>query len=178
MFYSIVRNLLLIILLGTGILYVLYNLGFRLNISSSLPMGVWQISKLHRPLHKGDIVWFCPPDTEIFKLAYRRSYIPHGNCSNRAAHLLKPVAALYRDVVAFSEQGLVINDILIPNSKPKRRDALNRLLWSAHTGTETVQDGMMWVVSSYNSDSFDSRYFGSIPVSAVEGIAHPVFILH
>jgi type IV secretory pathway protease TraF len=40
-----------------------------------------------------------------------------------------------------------------------------------------VAKGEVWVISSYNPLSFDSRYFGPVPISRIEGFARPLFIL-
>jgi type IV secretory pathway protease TraF len=41
-----------------------------------------------------------------------------------------------------------------------------------------VAKGEVWVISSYNPLSFDSRYFGPIPISKIEGLARPLFVFH
>src|SRR6266404_5862589 len=42
-------------------------------------------------------------------------------------------------------------------------------------GTYKVEPGTVWVVSSFNSYSFDSRYYGAIPTSAIRHHLRPLW---
>jgi type IV secretory pathway protease TraF len=46
--------------------------------------------------------------------------------------------------------------------------------WPA--GTYQVPPGEIWTVSSYSPESFDSRYFGPVPLANVRGRARPLLV--
>ena len=168
--------------LGMGLFAALilcaHSAGLRVNESPSLPIGIWRVSPLERDLRRGDIVSFCPPDTPAFREAWLRGYLSAGHCEGGYEPLLKPVAAIAGDRVSGTDDGISINGQLIANSKSQNRDGVGRTLPSAEAHDTFVAKGEVWVISSYNPLSFDSRYFGSVPISRIEGLAHPLFVFH
>jgi type IV secretory pathway protease TraF len=44
-------------------------------------------------------------------------------------------------------------------------------------GSYRVGPEDVWLLSSHDPRSFDSRYFGAVPVANVLGIAHPLWVL-
>ena len=66
---------------------------------------------------------------------------------------------------------------LVTNSKSLSRDQLRLLFPGAGVNDVIVAKGEVWVISSYNPLSFDSRYFGPVPVSKIEGLARPLFVM-
>jgi conjugative transfer signal peptidase TraF len=155
-----------------------HSAGLRVNESPSLPIGIWHVSPLDRDLRRGDIVSFCPPDTPTFREARPRGYLSAGHCEEGYEPLLKPVAAIAGDRVSGSDDGISINGRLIANSKSLDRDGSGRSLPSPRARDVIVARDEVWVISSYNPLSFDSRYFGSIPLSRIEGLARPLFVFH
>ena len=59
-----------------------------------------------------------------------------------------------------SGRGIAVNGLLLPNTAPKTMDSQGRPMKSWPYGQYRVPLGLVWVASSYNSWSFDSRYFG------------------
>jgi conjugative transfer signal peptidase TraF len=151
--------------------------GFRINESPSVPVGVWRLSPLRDEVRRDDIVSFCPPDTGVFREAWLRGYLGSGLCQGGYEPLLKPIAAIEGDRVTRTEQGIRINGRLIANSKSLVSDVEGRTVPSAGANDAIVAKGEVWVISSYNSLSFDSRYFGPVPVSRIEGLARPLFVM-
>jgi conjugative transfer signal peptidase TraF len=168
--------------LGMGLFAALilcaHSAGLRVNESPSLPIGIWLISPLDRALRRNDIVSFCPPDTPAFREARVRGYLGKGLCEAGYEPLLKPVAAIEGDRLSRTDKGISINGRLIANSKNMSRDGLGGTLPSPGSSNSVVVKGEVWVISSYNPLSFDSRYFGPIPISRIEGLAHPLFVFH
>ena len=168
--------------LGMGLFAALilcaHSAGLRVNESPSLPIGIWRVSPLERDMRRGDFVSFCPPDTPAFREARRRSYVGRGLCDGGYEPLLKPVAAIAGDRLSRAEEGVSINGRLIANSKSLGRDGSGRTLPSPVASNLVVAKGEVWVISSYNPLSFDSRYFGPVPISSIEGLALPLFVFH
>ena len=151
-----------------------YYAGYRVNVSDSLPPGVWQVRP--GPVQRGSIVLICPPDTSLFQGARRAKYIARGACPGGMAPLLKPVAAVAGDRVAVSAAGIRVNGSPIPNTARLGVDGSGRFLPSAQDGESVVPAGQIWLLSSYNKYSFDSRYFGPLAASRVSGVARPVYL--
>ena len=147
--------------------------GLRLNIASnSLPPGLYRIA----PRGKGSDLLICP--TGIAEsISISRGYRPKGaGCGDGYAPLLKPISARYGDTVTVSSAGIAINGRLLSNSKQYPKDALSRPLPQVPTGTYPVLPGTVWVISSYNRYSFDSRYFGPIPLDEKVRYANPFWL--
>jgi conjugative transfer signal peptidase TraF len=166
--------------LGIGLFAALilsaHDVGLRINESPSLPIGIWRVSPLERGLRRGDIVSFCPSETPAFREARRRGYVGRGLCKGGYEPLLKPVAAIAGDRLTRTDDGISINGHLIANSKSLDHDSSGRTLPSPGPSNSVVAKGEVWVISSYNPLSFDSRYFGRIPISSIEGLARSLFV--
>ena len=76
---------------------------------------------------------------------------------------MKPVVASAGDIVEVSSRGITVNGVLLPNTAPKTKDSKGRPMQPWPSGQYRVSAGFVWVASSYNPWSFDSRYFGPIP---------------
>ena len=147
--------------------------GLRLNIASnSLPPGLYRIA----PRGKGSDLLICP--TGIAEsISISRGYRPKGaGCGDGYAPLLKPISARSGDIVTVSNAGVSINGRQLPNSKQYARDALGRPLPQVPTGPYPVLPGTVWLISSYNRFSFDSRYFGPIPLDEKVRYANPFWL--
>ncbi len=147
--------------------------GLRLNIASnSLPPGLYRIA----PRGAGSDLLICPIGIAE-SISISRGYRPKGaGCGDGYAPLLKPISARYGDTVTVYSAGIAINGRLLPNSKQYARDALGRPLPQVPAGTYPVLPGTVWVISSYNRFSFDSRYFGPIRLDERVRYANPLWL--
>ena len=143
--------------------------GLRINVSPSLPEGLYLTSRGAQ----ANLVEFCPPEP-IGALAITRGYRGAGTCSDGAAPLLKPVAAKAGDVVELSAAGISVNGRLLPQTAPLVTDTKGRPLKPWPMGHYFVAPGTIWVASSFNPRSFDSRYFGPIRTSTVRDHVRPL----
>jgi conjugative transfer signal peptidase TraF len=87
---------------------------------------------------------------------------------------MKPIVAKAGDAVALSHAGVAVNGKLLPNTAPLLFDTKNRPLAHWPFGKYLVARGNVWVVSSFNRRSFDSRYFGPIAVSSIRTRLRPI----
>lgn len=149
--------------------------GFVLNRSDSVPPGVWRVAP--GAPGRGAIVLACPPDTPVFRAARRARYLLDGVCPGGYAPLLKPVGAVAGDRVVVRRDGVRVNGRLLPNTGLLRSDPAGRLLPEAELGEHVVPVGQVWLLSSYNRYSFDSRYYGAFDVARVRGVARPVYLM-
>jgi conjugative transfer signal peptidase TraF len=151
---------------------VAYGLGIRINVSASLPFGFYRIDGAGT----SNLVEFCPP-APFGEFANSRGYRHAGTCPDGGSPLLKPVVAQAGDIVSTSAEGVHVNGRLLPNSAPRTKDTAGRVLVPWPFGTCVVQPGTLWVLSTYHPRSFDSRYFGPVPESAIRDRLRPLFTL-
>ena len=148
--------------------------GVRWNPTASVRTGLYVITDdVNAPL-----VAFCPTG-EAATEAIARGYRPRGlQCPDKYAALLKPVAARAGDTVEVSQNGISVNGRLLPNTASFKTDVKKRPMHVWPNGTYIVQPGTVWVLSTYNKYSYDSRYYGPIQLSTVITHAKPFWTSH
>lgn len=125
------------------------------NLSSSVPRGLYRMDSEARIVH-GCVVAFAPPPS-IAALVAERHYLPLG------AQLLKVVVGLPGDFVRIDQTSFSVNGGLVGTIA--QRDSAGRPL-TAHTFSRTLPSGLAVVATSARV-SFDSRYFGPVPLSTL-----------
>lgn len=147
--------------------------GIRLNLTPSEPLGIWRVEPVGRDLLIGDLVFICPPPTAQFEEARQRRYLRRGLCAGGFAPLIKTVAALPGQRVAIGNtveiDGAVLDASLIRGSDGQRRPII------AYSGG-IVPPGYVFLHSSFAS-SYDSRYFGPIPITGLLGLGKPILTI-
>ncbi len=150
---------------------LLYQAGFRINLTSSLPLGIWKIDKSFTRIEKGDYVWFMATK-EIADFALERGYLQENiKCENNTIPLLKTVYGLPGDTYSFHENEIRINDIPVKNTKRRINDSKERPMPRILNGI--VRKNQLFVLTMHTY-SYDSRYYGPIPIKNVEGKARPI----
>jgi conjugative transfer signal peptidase TraF len=147
--------------------------GIRINTSPSLPMGLYRITA--DPA--ASLVEFCPP-MQYDQSSVARGYRTSGMCPDGGAPLLKPVIARAGDVVELSEAGIAVNGNVLPHTAARAVDSKGRTLRPWPAGRYVVTAGTIWLASSYNDYSYDSRYFGPVPTAAILHPLRPVCTLY
>jgi conjugative transfer signal peptidase TraF len=143
--------------------------GIKINISPSLPLGLYRkTSDLHARLTE-----FCPAEPYA-RLAIERGYRSAGRCPDGGAPLMKSIVAIPGDVVDISPRGIIVNGILLPNTRQKVKDSKGRPMRAWPSGKYHVDAGFVWVVAAYNPWSYDSRYFGPIPIELIRSHLEPL----
>ena len=137
--------------------------GIRVNTSASLPIGLYRTTSDCSVR----LIELCPAEP-FGSLSANRAYRAKGNCPDGAEPLMKPIVAVPGDTVVVTAAGISVNGKLLPNSAPLSFDTRHRALQHWPFGKYRVEPGTVWVISSYNARSYDSRYFGPIPLSLVE----------
>jgi conjugative transfer signal peptidase TraF len=142
--------------------------GIRINTTPSLPIGLYI-----ETTSPSNLIEFCPSGP-FASLAAQRGYRNPGNCADGASPLLKPLVAKAGDIVDLSKAGISVNGHLLTNTVPLARDTERRPLQHFPYGRYVVPSGQVWVASTYNPRSFDSRYYGGVPVSAIQAHLRPL----
>lgn len=146
--------------------------GLRVNLTPSYPRGLWRIVQRDGAYRTGDVVFICAPANATFALAKARGYLPRGLCAGWTAPLIKKIVAGAGQRVLIGRQ-VSVDGVMIDHSAVQPFDAGGRPLQAARSGR--VADGDVFLVAPHPY-SFDSRYFGPVPASAILGLAQPVFV--
>lgn len=148
--------------------------GIRINTSASIPLGIYRSSE--GPIEKGDFVLFCPPPNPIFDMAKERGYLASGLCPGGYGYMMKDVAGISGDTVAVKDDGVRVNGIMLPESKPLQADPSGRLLPHFQADSYTLGSSEVLLMSDVCGLSFDGRYFGPINRLQIKTVILPVFI--
>jgi conjugative transfer signal peptidase TraF len=161
--------------LGSALLLLLAGsiAGFRLNLTGSLPPGLYRAAP--GALVRGSLVLVCL-SPQVAAFARARGYVPRGGaCPGGVLPVGKPVLALPGDTVTVTATGLRVNGVPVPNSFVLATDHRGRALPRLAPGPYLVRPGTLWVVSTYARASFDSRYFGPVALAGVRSYLRPVW---
>ncbi|MGB7987007.1 MAG: conjugative transfer signal peptidase TraF [Terracidiphilus sp.] len=144
---------------------------FTFNTTKSIPLGLYRLTSSETD----PLAVFCATGDQ-FALARARGYLAHSHsCPNDFIPMIKPIVARPGDTVTVSAGGIAVNGTTLPNSRAEDFDHLHRPMKPWPTGTYHVMQDTVWVVSSYNEHSFDSRYFGPISISLIQHYAHAIW---
>ena len=129
----------------------------RLNLSHSLPVGLYRLTAVPAEVSRGTLV-VLPVPARVHHVW--PSWIP----------LLKPVAGVPGDVVCYQEGRLQVQTM---DYGPVSLDTHGRPLPHLDSGCQTVPAGMVFLASRA-PHSFDGRYMGMTPVVTLTAQATPV----
>jgi conjugative transfer signal peptidase TraF len=149
--------------------------GMRGIVSESMPRGIYVSHAFSGQAQRGDTVEVCLPPA-ISRFARRRRYLSRGIfCDDGIQRIVKSVLAVPGDTVEVSASGLRVRGQLIPNTVARSHDSHGRPLPRISPGRYPVAPGTLWLFSSQVSTSFDSRYFGAVPSTAIRRRFHPLW---
>lgn len=162
------RLTLLTMLVGTALIAVPVwsrpDIRFIWNASASVPIGLYRMVPAPR-IDVTDLAVVMPPD-ELAAFLDERSYLPRG------LPLIKRVLALGGTEVC--RRGNAIIAYGASYGQARDRDTRGRTL-PAWQGCRTLRNGEAFFMNWESPDSFDSRYFGPLPLSTVVGRAIPIW---
>lgn len=149
-------------------LAMVFSAGLRFNPTPSLPKGIYRIvsgAPAPSDFVRGELVSFCL-EGEFAELALERGYLEPGSCPSGLRPLLKHLAGLPGDSVdpaafpirSVDSHGRSMPPALIP--------------WTPGV----VPSGMALVLAEHPG-SFDSRYFGFVPLDSLQRVK-PVFLFN
>ncbi|MGV1908321.1 conjugative transfer signal peptidase TraF [Agrobacterium cavarae] len=158
-------------LFAFGLILLLGGQGFRVNLTPSERLGLWRIVRPDRPILVGDLVFICPPNTDAMREARARGYLRFGLCAGRVAPLIKTVVATSGQVIEIHDD-VRIDGRPLPHSRVARTDGQGREM--VHHNGGVVPPGAVFLHSEFPG-SFDSRYFGPLPMDGILGLAQEVW---
>lgn len=139
---------------------------FIRNDTESMPLGFYVILP-DRPVKTGDSVAFTPPQ-ELWQMAQERGW------TNGERYWLKEVAAVEGDTYTITDTGIYIDGRYAGSvaAVDRQGQALPQL-----RGTFQVKLGYFLPLATYRPSSFDGRYFGELPLTAVHKRVYPLFTM-
>ena len=155
----------LIVLLALGMSWAA---GYRLNVTRSLPVGLYRMTG--GPVQRGELAAFCLEDAESISLAQERGYLAAGSCPSGLRPLLKVVFGLAGDVVGIEKGLIAVNGHSLAGTAVVSRDSKGRPAPSSRLVPGVIAPGKVLVLSPHHSGSFDSRYFGLVPLAALRPV--------
>lgn len=153
---------------------LLHYLNAWINVSSSLPIGIYLIEHDKTAPAKGDLVLSCIPSLYA-NLAFERGYLTSGKCHNKIAPVGKYVAATSGDSVETTPEGIYINKSLIKNSQAQVKDAHGREMFRQNINRVLQANEILLLNEKENS--FDGRYFGIISTAYIIGKLRPLVVI-
>lgn len=155
----------LMAVLATG-----FGAGIRINTTPSEPLGLWRIAPINRPVEIGDLVFVCMPDGTEREEGKSRGYLRWGLCPGGTGPLIKEVVAMAGQEIAI-DTNVSVDGVKLDRSQLVERDGLGRPLRPYPGGI--VPEGQVFLLSPF-AGSWDSRYFGPVPVLGILGRAREV----
>lgn len=137
---------------------------FIWNASASTPVGLYSLHRLGA-LHAGDLVAIMPP-APLGAFMVSRGYIGAG------VPLLKHVAALSGQEVCRRRAVISVDGAALANALNNDRHGRSLPVWQ---GCRRVANGQIFLMNPAIHDSFDGRYFGSLPTRDIIGQASPIY---
>lgn len=134
------------------------------NASPSVPLGFYTITPAER-LEVTDLVAVAAP-AWLARFLAARGYLAEG------VPLMKRVAALPGQRVCRRRGEITVDGVAMGWALDRDRLGRDLPTWS---GCDVVAEGNLFLMNWQSADSFDSRYFGPLPASAVIGKAMPLY---
>lgn len=145
----------------------------RPNLSASMPRRLYLLDRWHDAPRRGAVIAICLP-REAACSAARRGYLGPGECACNTAPLIKKVAGLAPDLVEVRESGVLVNGDGLPHSARRARDGRNRAVARVPAGLYRLEPATVWLYGESDPRSWDSRYFGPVPLAGLIGQLHPI----
>lgn len=170
MLQKTLRTIFILILLCLLMMGIVYSNGYRINLTSSMLTGVYQIQQ-DKEIQRGDLVSACLP-TKIAKYAHSRGYLSNGSCSNGYVPVIKKILAIPHDYVVMNAGGITVNSKDF-NYKEEQADHLDRPL-NPKKINKNINGYLL--IGTNSKNSWDSRYFGEVSRQDIMNVFKPVWI--
>lgn len=145
---------------------VAWALGFRVNVTPSLPYGLYRFTA--KPVPPERLASFCL-ESDVSSLAQERGYLAAGSCPSGLRPLLKQVTGLPGDVIGLQDGLIVLNSQVLTYTAQAVSDSQGRTVPPSRLRAGVIPPGQALMLTQH-SDSFDSRYFGLVPLDNVQWV--------
>lgn len=135
------------------------------NASASVRTGLYSVHPA-RDLQLGDLVIVAPPAPLADMLADRGA-LPLG------VPLIKPVAGLPGQMLCRNGAAVSVDGVALGEARTHDRAGRPLPVWQ---GCRVIGADEIFLMNPAEPDSFDGRYFGALPATAVIGRASPLWV--
>ncbi|HZZ65960.1 MAG TPA: conjugative transfer signal peptidase TraF [Candidatus Baltobacteraceae bacterium] len=160
---------------GTAMLWPGARHAFALNVTPSMPIGIYRIEPVRGPIRRGSLVAVCLGGPYA-QLAARRGYASQGSCARGEVALIKEVAGIPGDTVVQDVSHVAINGRDLASSRSFGSDSRGRSFAPLPASQFRLPPHYIWLYSA-RERGFDSRYFGPVPDSDVIGLGRALWTL-
>jgi conjugative transfer signal peptidase TraF len=105
-------------------------------------------------------------------------YIDYGLYCSGYGYLMKKVVAVSGDTLSVTNEGVFVNQTLIPYSKPKLQDGMNRTLPQWQVMNYQLQEDEIMTMTNQSKWSFDGRYYGLVHIGQIKGTLTPLWVIN
>jgi len=147
-------------------------MGLRMNFTASVPVGIYRTIPTSRGVRVGMLAAVCPP-SDAAALGRERGYLLRGQCAHGAEPLLKRIVAVGGGEVRVASSGVYVDGRRLAHSAPLAADRAGRALAAWPVGRYRIARGMLWMYAD-NERSWDSRYWGPVPIGNVIAVMRPL----
>ncbi len=141
------------------------------NTDSAAPAGVYRV--VGRDVKRGELVAACLP-IAVAQEGLARGYLRTGGCVGDAEPVDKIAGAVPGDVVQIEPGWVAVNGKRFARSATAAYDSADRSLAHVAWGRRRVAAKEVWLFGFNDWRSWDSRYFGPVPLANVRGTLAPV----
>jgi conjugative transfer signal peptidase TraF len=134
------------------------------NATASAPIGLYQV-RSQAAFARGELVLVRPPQW-VRSFAASRGYLPY------TVPMLKRIAAENGDTVCRDDGAITVNGRVVAHALSVDRAGRTLPIWS---GCQRLGEGEIFLLMDDVRASFDSRYFGPVPTTAIIGKAVPIW---
>jgi conjugative transfer signal peptidase TraF len=139
---------------------------------SAAPAGIYRMDT-SRAFVRGALVAACLP-ASVARTGLARGYLHPGDCPAGAEPVAKLIGTLPGDEVDVARGRVAVDGMTFGDSRTAPRDSAGRLLPHVNWGVHRVGPGEVWLFGFNDPRSWDSRYFGPVPLAGVRGVLAPV----
>jgi conjugative transfer signal peptidase TraF len=151
---------------GMRLIWPKYGPELIVNYTHSEPDGIYRLKRVElSKLQAGQMVAFPVPE-QFRELVIERGWVNAGH------PLMKHVGALAGDLVCIADDGLRINSAFV--GPVFTVDSMGQPMPRVR-GCMMIGEGQFFPISTHTDKSFDGRYIGPQPLSAVVGVLYPVW---
>jgi conjugative transfer signal peptidase TraF len=127
---------------------------------SSAARGIYL--RTHAALRRGELVEVCLPH-EVAVFAASRAYIRGtGRCADNSEPVIKEIGGMPGDEVYVAPASILATD------------SGGRSMPRSFPGRHLIRAGQIWLAGNA-PNSFDSRYFASVPMDNVQAVLRPIW---
>lgn len=148
--------------------------GMRINLTGSMPVGIYKLSR-DQSLHHDDLIAVCLPKS-LAQHGLKNGYLMSGGCGDsNTMPVLKQLIAMPGDIVEVGLKSILVNVKTYP-AKIQTHDGLGHpLKIHSQLGVKMMVNNY-WIYGSASERSWDSRYYGGVERSDIIGVYKPFLV--